>query len=136
MLIKKLNEINDVLSNLIKITKEDIEFIKNAKHDELFNNISKKENLSMQFSKLKTQIDEILIRRNKPLENIFSKEEEKEFEKFKTLLNEFYDKHKYFSKLSFVVANFYNVLMDKIKNKEKITYNNDSIPKSQLKLKA
>ncbi len=136
MLIKKLHQINDVLSNLIKITKEDIEFIKNAKHNELFNNIPQKEDLSEQFSELKTQIDEILVKRNKPLEKIFTNEEEKEFEKFKTLLNEFYEIHKYFAKLSFVVTNFYNVLTDKIKNKEKITYDNDSIPKSQLKIKA
>ena len=136
MLIKKLHQINDVLSNLIKITKEDIEFIKNAKHNELFNNIPQKEDLSKQFAKLKNEIDKILLSRNKPIEEIFTKEEKKEFEKFKTLLNDFYEIHKYFAKLSFVVANFYNVLTDKIKNKEKITYENDSIPKSQLKLKA
>ena len=136
MLIQKLKQINNVLLNLIKITKEDIEFIKNAKHNELFNNISQKEELAKEFSILKSEIDQILVSRNKPIEDIFTKEEEEEFEKFKNLLNKFYSLHKHFSKLSFVVANFYNVLLDKIKRKEKITYDNDFIPNSQLKLKA
>lgn len=136
MLLQKLNQINNTLNELILLTKEDIEFIKNAKHEELFNNIPKKEKLSEQFAQLKNEIDQILVNRNKPLEEIFSPEEEKEFEKFKNLLNEFYELHKHFSKLSFVVANFYNVLVNKIKNKEKITYDNDSLPNSQLKLKA
>jgi len=136
MLIEKLNQINDILLNLIKITKEDIIFIKNAEHEKLFNNIPKKEKLSKEFSELKTQIDQILANRNKPLEKIFTVEEEKEFEKFKNLLDEFYNRHKYYSKLSFVVANFYNLLTDKLKNKEKITYDKESVPNSQLKLKA
>jgi len=136
MLIEKLNQINNVLLDLIELTQKDIELIKNAEHEKLFQNIPKKEQLAQNFSILKSEIDQILVNRNKPIEEIFSPEEEKEFEKFKHLLNNFYDKHKKFSKLSFVVANFYNVLMDKIKHKEKITYHNDSLPNSQLKLKA
>ena len=136
MLIEKLNQINNVLLDLIELTQKDIELIKNAEHEKLFQNIPKKEQLAQNFSILKSEIDQILVSRNKPIEEIFSPEEEKEFEKFKNLLNDFYDKHKKFSKLSFVVANFYNVLMDKIKHKEKITYHNDSLPNSQLKLKA
>ncbi len=136
MLIEKLNQINNILLNLLEITQKDINYIKNAEHEKIFENIPKKEKLSMEFAELKGQIDEILIQRNKPVDEIFTEEEEKIFEKFKTLLNEFNEKHRYFSKLSFIVANFYNVLTDKIKKRKKITYNNDSLADSYLKLKA
>ena len=136
MLLKKLNEINSVLDSLIKITNEDISNIKEANHEEVFKNIPQKEELAKKFQILKNEIDTILVNRNKPIENIFSKEEEKEFEKFKELLNQFYEKHKLFSKLSFSVTNFYNVLLEKIKNKKKITYDKDDIQNPFMKIKA
>ncbi len=136
MLLKKINQINDVLSKLISITKNDIEYIKKAEHNKLFQNISKKERLAEQFSNLKNEIDAILAGRNKPIEEIFDKNEAKEFELFKHSLSEFNQLHKFFAKLSFSVTNFYNILLDKIKNKEHITYDKDSLPSSILTIKA
>ena len=136
MLIEKLNQINNVLIELIKITQEDIINIKEAKHEDVFKNISIKELKAKEFSLLKSEIDMILTNRNRPIENIFSPEEEKEFERFKELLNEFNEKHKFFAKLSFSVANFYNALIEKIKNKKKITYSKDDIQNPYMKLKA
>ena len=136
MLINRLNQINNVLNELITLTKEDIFFIKEAKHNELFANIPKKEALINEFERLKSEIDNILISRNKPIEEIFSKEEEIEFEKFKTLLNEFNDLHRFFARLSITISNFYNTLLNKIKNKQQVTYDKDLSPNSKLKLKA
>ncbi len=136
MLIQKLNQINNILNQLIKITDEDISNIKEAKHEEVFKHISLKEELSKEFNTLKSEIDYILSQRNLPIEKIFSKEEEIEFEKFKTLLNEFYQKHKFFSKLSFTVTNFYNALLEQIKNKKPITYDKKDIQNPYMKLKA
>jgi len=136
MLIKKLNKINEVLVNLIKITNEDIENIKEANHEKVFANIHKKENLALKFQHLKNEIDSILTNRNKPLDKIFSIEEEKEFEKFKELLNNFHKKHQLFAKLSFSVTNFYNTLLEQITNKKKVTYDKNDIQNPFIKVKA
>ena len=136
MLLEKLNQINSVLKELIDLTIEDIKNIKEANHEEVFANIQKKENLSIKFQNLKNEIDAILVNRNKPITDIFTPEEEKEFEKFKALLNEFNDKHQLFAKLSFSITNFYNVLLEKITNKKKITYDKDDIQNPFIKVKA
>ena len=136
MLIQKLNQINNILNQLIKITDEDISNIKEAKHEEVFKHISLKEELSKEFNTLKSEIDYILSTRNRPIEEIFSKEEEIEFDKFRTLLNEFHNRHKFFAKLSFSVTNFYNTLLNKIKGKKQLTYEKTYVPNSYLKIKA
>ena len=71
MLTNKLNQINQILDNLIKLTKEDIQLIKEAKHEELFSHIPLKENLAKEFSKLKSEIDSILASRNRPFESLY-----------------------------------------------------------------
>jgi len=136
MLTNKLSQIIEVLNKLISLTKEDIELIKNAKHEELFSHIKIKEDLAKEFSTLKSEIDSILVNRNRPIEEIFSKEEEILFEEFKIKLNEFYSLHKHFTKLSLVVNNFYTNLLNKIKNKKTLTYDKEYTIDSHLKLKA
>jgi len=137
MLIEKLNETIKTLDSLIDMTKEDIENIKEAKHELVFKNTAPKEDLALKFNRLKSEIDAILVQRNKPLEEIFSKEEEKLFDEFRNKLAEFHNLHKRFAKLALSVANFYNALVKEIKNESAgIDYNNTQIPKSFLKLKA
>jgi hypothetical protein len=135
MLIKTLQETISTLDKLISITLEDIENIKQAKHEEVFKNTKIKENLASKFSELKSQIDNILVSRNKPLEEIFTPEEEKLFNLFREKLFEFNKQHKRFAKLAFSVANFYNTLLNKIQNNEKIDYTS-TYKNSNLKLKA
>jgi hemerythrin len=135
MLIEKLNHINTILDNLISLTNEDIEAIKNAKHEIIFSHINKKEKLAKNFSSLKNEIDSILVSRNKPIEEIFSPEEEKMFDIFRDKLNKFYSLHKRFSKLALSVANFYNALTKEIKQEKPITYN-DNFTNTNLSLKA
>ncbi len=136
MLLNKLQTANKILNNLIKITNEDIETIKEAKHEEVFANMKIKENLAVEFQNTKGEIDYILSNRNRPIEEIFTPEEEKEFEEFKNLLNEFHEKHKFFAKLSFSVTNFYNTLLNKIKGQEQVTYEKDYTSNSSLRIKA
>jgi hypothetical protein len=119
MLIKTLQETISTLDKLISITLEDIENIKQAKHEEVFKNTKAKENLASKFSELKSQIDNILVSRNKPLEEIFTPEEEKLFNLFREKLFEFNKEHKRFARLAFSVANFYNTLLNKIQNMKK-----------------
>jgi hypothetical protein len=122
MLIQKLQQINEVLDNLITLTQEDLENIKIANHDAVFANMTKKEELAMLFKQIKSEIDSILVARNKPIEEIFTKEEEALFEEFKVKLNKFNDIHKHFAKIALSVANFYNTLMQKINDTQTIDY--------------
>ena len=135
MLIKTLNETINTLNQLINITLEDIENIKQAKHEMVFKNTKIKEELAYKFSNLKSQIDNILVSRNKPLEEIFTPEEEKLFNNFREKLFEFNNLHKRFSKLALSVANFYNTLLKQIKQEENVNYN-ESYQQSNLQLKA
>ena len=135
MLIKTLQETISTLDKLISITLEDIENIKQAKHEEVFKNTKIKENLASKFSELKSQIDNILASRNKPLEEIFTPEEEKLFNLFREKLFEFNKQHKRFARLAFSVANFYNTLLNKIQNNEKVDYSS-SYKNPNFKLKA
>jgi predicted nuclease with TOPRIM domain len=136
MLIEKLNQINSTLDKLISLTNEDIYAIKNADHESVFSHTKTKEELAQNFATLKSEIDSILVSRNKPIEEIFTPEEEKLFDSFREKLNEFYTLHKRFSKLALSVANFYNALMKELKNEKPITYNNDNFTNSNLTLKA
>jgi len=136
MLINILNQTIKTLDELISITKSDIDNIKLAQHEKVFENTHKKEMLAEKFSELKSEIDKILVSRNKPLETIFSAEEEQLFNEFREKLFEFNSLHKRFSKLALSVANFYNALLKQIHNEESISYTNDSYKNSNLHLKA
>jgi hypothetical protein len=136
MLSTKLKESINILNKLIEITQEDIQNIKIANHDAVFSNTIPKEEYAKKFSTLKSEIDSILISRNKPLEEIFEKDEEELFEEFKEKLQEFHSLHKRFSKLAISVANFYNTLMEEIKKETKVSYNETVNFDSKLQLKA
>jgi len=136
MLTNILNKTINTLDNLISVTNEDIENIKKANHNQVFANTDKKEQLANEFSSLKSEIDNILVSRNKPIEEIFSKEEEVLFNTFREKLFEFNKLHKRFSKLALSVANFYNTLVNQIHNTETINYKNESFQNSNLHLKA
>jgi len=135
MLINTLNETINTLNQLIKISKEDIENIKQANHNEVFKNTKIKEELAYKFSNLKNEIDNILVSRNKSIEEIFTDEEERLFNEFRKKLFEFNKLHKKFSKLALSVANFYNALLKQIKQEENINYS-ETYQKSNLQLKA
>jgi hypothetical protein len=136
MLIEKLNQINTVLDKLIILTNEDINAIKKAEHEKIFSHTKLKEELANNFSLLKSEIDSLLVARNKPVEEIFSPEEEILFDSFREKLNNFYTLHKRFSKLALSVANFYNALINELKNEKPITYENNTFSNSNLSLKA
>jgi len=136
MLTKKLNEIINTLNSLIEITKQDIENIKKANHQEIFDNMKIKEELAKHFSNTKNDIDLILTKRNKSIEEIFSNEEEKLFDEFRKKLIEFNSLHKKFSKLAISIANFYNALTQQIKEEKTINYNHNSFKNNNLSLKA
>ena len=136
MLANKLKEATNILNSLIKITKQDIENIKKANHQKIFDNMKQKEELAKYFFNIKNDIDSILVKRNKPIEEIFSTKEEILFEEFKKKLIKFNTLHKKFSKLAISVANFYNTLVQQIKEEKPIDYDNSSFKNNNLSIKA
>ena len=133
-MVNTLLQINSTLDKLIALTKEDIENIKAAKHDEVFKNTKPKEELAEEFYNLKNQLDRILANRNMPIEEIFSKDEEVLFNQFREKLQTFYELHSKFSKFALSVANFYNALYEQINPTQKVTYKERTFS-SSLELK-
>jgi methionyl-tRNA formyltransferase len=114
MLKKTLVSINSVLDELINITKKDIEDIKKANHNALFERNIKKEELITQFSNLKSQIDNILRQRNEQNQILVNKDEEPLLEEFKSKIKEFHTLHTKFAKMAFTISNFYTNLLHKL----------------------
>jgi ElaB/YqjD/DUF883 family membrane-anchored ribosome-binding protein len=140
MLKTTLQSINKVLDSLYEITIQDIEDIKEAKHEPLFERNSQKEKLLLQFAKLKGQIDNILRQRStngQDLASLITKEEDVLLGEFKEKLSKFYKTHKKFSKMALSVANFYNHLMQKISGEQiGIGYKKTYTKKTNLSLRA
>jgi hypothetical protein len=114
MLIQTINSINSVLDKLIIITKEDIDDIKQANHQALFDRNIKKEQLINDFIKLKSQIDNSLKNRNEKGLSLVNPEEQPLLDEFKNRIHTFYNYHKKFAKMAFSVTNFYNNLVHKV----------------------
>jgi len=121
MLKQSLLSINDTLDNLINITKQDIEDIKLAKHEALFQRNSLKEKYLQEFIQQKSQIDSILVKRSESgldISQLINPEEDQLLGEFKQKLQTFYTIHKKFAKMALLVTNFYNNLMHKINGNE------------------
>lgn len=116
MLQHTLISINQILDNLIEITKQDIEDIKEANHNSLFKRNITKEELIIQFNSLKTEIDTILSNRNQQNLELVNIEEQALLDIFKQKIEIFYKLHKKFAKMAFSVTHFYNNLMNKVTN--------------------
>jgi len=141
MLKQSLISINNNLDNLIDITKQDIEDIKIANHEFLFQRNELKEKYLQEFIQQKSQIDSILVKRSESgldISQLINPEEDKLLGEFKQKLQEFYEIHKKFSKMALLVTNFYNNLMRKINGEEiDIGYKmNRTNPYSSFSLKA
>jgi len=121
MLKQTLTSINKVLDNLINITLEDIQDIKKANHEALFERNNEKEQLLSQFTTLKSQIDSILVQRSQSgmdINNMLNDEENKLLDEFKMKLQQFHQIHKKFAKMALIVTNFYNNLVHKVNGSE------------------
>jgi hypothetical protein len=140
MLKQTLVSTNNNLDKLIDITLQDIEDIKEANHEALFERNRKKDKIVQEFIAQKNQIDTILLQRSESglsLENMLSKEEDELFSEFKTKLQKFHDIHKKFSKMALLIANFYNNLTNKVNQAEvDIGYKMTQKYSSNLSLKA
>jgi hypothetical protein len=121
MLKQILISTNNNLDQLINITLKDIDDIKKANHESLFEKNIEKDKIVQEFISQKNQIDNILLKRSESglsLENMLSLEESNLFDEFKIKLHKFHNIHKKFSKMTLLVANFYNNLTNKVNQTE------------------
>jgi hypothetical protein len=121
MLKQILISTNNNLDQLINITLKDIDDIKKANHESLFERNIEKDKIVQEFISQKNQIDNILLKRSESglsLENMLSLEESNLFDEFKIKLHKFHNIHKKFSKMTLLVANFYNNLTNKVNQTE------------------
>jgi len=121
MLKKTLISINSVIDTLIKITLQDIDDIKKANHDALFDRNINKYKIITQFTSLKQEIDTILLNRSESgldISQMLSEEEDILLSEFKEKLSKFMEVHKKFSKLVFTITHFYNNLVNKVTDAE------------------
>jgi len=116
-----LIQTNDNLDKLIDITKQDIQDVKDANHEPMFQRNKEKDKIVQEFITEKNQIDTILLKRSESgltLEEMLSEKENELFDEFKIKLKEFADIHKKFSKMALAVANFYTNLSHKVNEAE------------------
>jgi F0F1-type ATP synthase alpha subunit len=121
MLKQTLISINSVIDTLIEITLQDIDDIKKANHDALFDRNIDKYKIISEFTTLKKEIDSILVKRSESgldISQMLSPEEDKLLSEFKEKLSLFMQVHKKFSKLLFTITNFYNNLVNKVTEAE------------------
>ena len=121
MLKQTLISINSVIDTLIEITLQDIDDIKKANHDALFDRNIDKYKIISEFTTLKKEIDSILVKRSESgldISQMLSPEEDKLLSEFKEKLSLFMQVHKKFSKLLFTITHFYNNLVNKVTEAE------------------
>ncbi len=107
------------IDRLVQITKQDIQNIKEAKHDEVFSSTKEKNDLIVSFGAKKALLDNELVllvkeHPGKELSEIISKEDGELLENMKVSLQELHTLNKKYAKFVVAVSEFYNSLVDSI----------------------
>lgn len=107
------------LDQLINLTQTDIEDIKLAKHELIFNRSKIKEELISSFQNRKAMIDNEIskLMQSSPdrgIENLLSTEDQSKLESLKEKLFELKSYNKRYAKLVLTVSEFYNSLLERM----------------------
>lgn len=137
MLRTYLDKANEILSELINLTKEDIENIRAAKHDGVAASVDKKAKLMSEFAKAKADLDKALIELNsssqKDLSELLSDEDKEKLELLKENLASLHGSNKEYAKLVLILKNFYDRMI-KVMFKSDVS-DTGKVQNSLLKLK-
>ncbi len=119
MLKYYLNGIIKDIENLIQLTKDDIEEIKKANHEKIFNSSRLKDELVASFENKKIIIDDTLIKlvnenRGKELEEILDEEDKSLLEMMRIKLFDLKEINKEYAQMVIYVSEFYNSLLDEM----------------------
>ncbi len=119
MISHYLNSAINNIEDLIRLTKDDIEDIKNARNDEIFKRTKIKDEIIVLFENQKQLLDSELLKtmeknKDKDLSEVLSKDEKESLEKLKIKLQELHSLNKEYAKFVVIVNEFYSSLFDKI----------------------
>ena len=127
MLDHHLDSAIENLQSLIEMTRQDIEAIKAAKHQEMFDRIQAKERALVAFENHKTSIDTAIMRiaqahPQDELETLLSTEAKRKLSVLKERLLQLQELNRRFAKFVVSVGEFYNTLFEKMLPVEKDGY--------------
>jgi len=114
-----LENANAELDRLIRLTNDDIEDIKAAKHEAMFARIAEKEDAIAAFERWKGEIDRQILSRaqedpRQDLETLLGSEEQAGLAQLRTSLEALHAVNRRFAKLVITVGEFYNSLMEEM----------------------
>lgn len=114
-----LNSVVKNIDDLIRLTKDDIEDIKNAKNESIYNRTKIKDEIIAIFENNKALLDNELVKlienaQEKELSDILSEEEKQTLDLLKLRLKELQKLNKEYAKFVVVVNEFYSSLFDRI----------------------
>jgi hypothetical protein len=130
------------IENLVELTIKDIEDIKEAKHQAIFDRTKIKNDLVHSFEHKKSLLDNELLKLvkkndNKPLEEILSSSQKKMLETMKEKLLELKLKNREYARFVVSVSEFYNSLLDSVFPREMDGYQKaNHKPATLLKVRA
>jgi len=142
MLLHYLKSSLDDIDNLIALTKKDIEDIKEANHELVFERTKIKNDLVKAFENKKSLLDNELIKmvsksKDTDLESILNEEQKMLFSEMKVKLSELKSINKQYAKFVVIISEFYNTLLDKIFPRELEGYKKaNRMPATLLKVRA
>ena len=127
MITHYLQTTNEILSNIIEITQQDIQDIKQARHESIFERTQLKEELISSFEYNKSLLDAEITKKvstnsNISLEDVLTQEQQEMLDVLKNSLIELQKLNKYFATMVIAVSEFYNSLLNKIVPSEQIGY--------------
>ena len=119
MLEHYIDKAIEEIDNLIRLTKADIEDIKQAKHQSMFNRIKTKEHAIVSFESYKSLIDssiQTLVTQNpsQNLETLLNENVHEKLELMKNQLGKLHKINKRYARFVVSVGEFYNTLYEEI----------------------
>lgn len=130
------------VENLIELTQKDIQAIKEAKHEAIFERTSIKNDLIKSFENKKSLLDNELLKlvkanNNQPLEDLLSDTQQDMLTQMREKLHELKIKNKEYARFVVTVSEFYNSLLDSVFPREMEGYQKaNHKPASLLKVRA
>lgn len=127
MLTHYLQQANEILSNLIETTRNDIEDVKGAKHDNIFSRTKTKEELVRSFENHKSLIDNEIAKMAQEsggvsMETILSSEQQTLLDDMRDQLKTLQQENKHFATMVIAVSEFYSSLINRLIPTEQIGY--------------
>ena len=129
MLTHYLQQANEILSNLIETTRNDIEDIKSAKHDNIFSRTKTKEELVKSFENHKSLIDNEIAKmaqaaEGAPLDKILDDTQQALLNEMREKLKSLQKENKHFASMVIAVSEFYSSLINRLIPTEQVGYEN------------